>query len=213
MKTGALILVIVGLVTFVFWQQERIAKLRADGAALREQVAQGVLLREENQQLTSLLKSKTDALEAERNELMSLRAQSSKLRQVEGENAQLKSEQQRLASELSLAKDARVATAQQQGMAPVKANASVPAVEPKNFGVVELSEETPTRFDLGDGKECVATTTVLADGNLQVAFSSGSLVEGIPVETKQTSKLTPGVAVATVIDGVDVLFTPTLKTK
>jgi len=211
MKTGALILVVVGLVAFVFWQQERIAKLRAEGVALREQVAQGVSLREENQQLTSLLKSKTDALEAERNELMSLRAQSLRLRQVEGENAQLKSEQQRLASELSLAKDARVATAQQQGIPP--ASASVPAAEPKNFGVVELSEETPTRFDLGGGKECVATTTLLADGNLQVAFSSGSLVEGIPIETKQTSKLTPGVAVATVIDGVDVLFTPTLKTK
>lgn len=212
MKTGALILVIVGLITSVFWQQERIAKLRAEGAALREQVAQGVSLREENQQLTSLLKSKTDALEAERNELMSLRAQSSRLRQVEGENAQLKSEQQRLAGELSLAKDARVATAQ-QGMAPAKTNARVPVAEPKNFGVVELSEETPTRFDLGGGKECMATTTVLADGNLEVAFSSGSLVEGIPVETKRTSKLTPGVEVATVIDGVDVLFTPTLKTK
>lgn len=71
------------------------------------------------------------------------------------------------------------------------------------------------RLDLGQqGKECVVTTTVLDDGQLQMVFTSESKTsDGFAIQTKQTATVLPRRQMVSVIDGVDVALTPTLKTQ
>jgi hypothetical protein len=147
---------------------------------------------------------------------MRLRAQSSRLRDVEQENAQLRMERQRLASQVSQAKQADALSSQQQPKLPtseVKTASLPPGVT--DLGVVELSNRTPMRLDLGEGKECVVTTTVLDDGQLQLAFASESKSpEGLTIQKEHTVTVLPDrQIIISALDGAVVALTPTLKTK
>jgi hypothetical protein len=48
------------------------------------------------------------------------------------------------------------------------AEASDASASAKNLGVVELSDATPSRVDLGAGKECIITPKVISDNALQI---------------------------------------------
>jgi hypothetical protein len=69
------------------------------------------------------------------------------------------------------------------------------------------------RLDLGKGRECMVTTTVLDDGQLQMVFTFESEINGIPIQTKQSATVLPGRQMAKLIDGVEIALTPTLKAK
>jgi len=82
-----------------------------------------------------------------------------------------------------------------------------------DLGVVELSDRTPMRLNLAEGKECILTTTVLDDGQLQMVFTFESQINGIPIQTEQTATVLPGRQIAQIINGVEIALKPTLKNK
>ena len=70
------------------------------------------------------------------------------------------------------------------------------------------------RLDLGEGKECVVTTTVLDDGQLQMVFASESKSpEGLTIQKEHTVTVLPDRQI--IISALDAVLslTPTLKTK
>lgn len=215
LRAGALALILIGAAAFTFWQHQQIKRLMAERAVLHDQVGQAASQRDEIQRLAAQIKATVEGSEADRGELMQLRARSSRLRQVEQENAQLKIERQRLASQVSQAKYADALSDQQQQKLPtsdVKTPSLLPGVT--DLGVVELSDRTPMRLDLGEGKGCVVTTTVLNDGQLQMVFTYESKTsDGFTIQTEQTAMVLPGRQMVSVIDGVEVALTPTLKTE
>jgi hypothetical protein len=216
LRAAALALPLIGAAAFMFWQHQRIERLMADRAALRDQVGQAASERDEIQRLAAQIKTSVQASEADRAELMRLRAQSSRLRQVEQENAQLKIEQQRLANQVSQAKQANGLSEQQLHKLPTS-ETKIPSLPPgvTDLGVVELSNRTPKRLDLGEGKECVVTATVLEDGQLQMVFASESTSpDGLTIQKEHTVTLLPDrQIIISALDGAVLSLTPTLKTK
>ena len=214
LKAGALAAILAGSAAYTFWQHQQNGRLMAERAVLHEQVEQAASHEAEVQRLSAKLNATVERLEADRSELMRLRAQSSKVRQLEQENAQLKIERQRLAREVAQAKQTTVLSDQRQMKLPasdIKAPPTPTGVT--DLGVVELSGQAPNRLDLGEGKECVVNTIVLADGQLQMVFTFESEIDGVPVQTKQTAAALPGRQIGLVINGVEIALTPTLKTK
>src|SRR5438132_1102711 len=210
LKTGVLAAILVGVAAVMFWQQQQIKRLMVECAALHDQFVQIASLRDENQHLATQVKAGVEDSQADRHELMRLRAQSSRLLRLEQENTQLKVERQWLATQ---AQPAASSSEQQQRAPPSDVKADASPAHVTDLGVVELSDHTPMRLDLGAGKECIVTTTVLADGNLQTVFVSESEVDGVPIQTKQTLALSPGKQMACIINGVEITLTPILKTK
>lgn len=49
--------------------------------------------------------------------------------------------------------------------------ADAAAVPGKDLGVVELSDNAPTRVDLGGGKECIITPRVISDNAVQLEMT------------------------------------------
>jgi hypothetical protein len=216
MRAAALALILIGAAALMFWQHQRIERLIAERAVLRDQVRQAASERDEIQRLAEQIRTSVQASEADRRELMRLRAQLSRLRQVEQENAQLKIEHQRLVSQVSQAKQTDAPSEQQQHKLPTS-DPKTPSLPPgvTDLGVVEFSNRTPMRLDLGQGKECVVTTTVLDDGQLQMAFASESKgPDGLTIQQEQTLTVPPDRRIIiSALDGAVISLTPTLKTK
>jgi hypothetical protein len=92
-----------------------------------------------------------------------------------------------------------------------------------DWGVVELSPNTPKHLSLGDGADCTLTTTLSADGNLIIAIRSEGRkttakdnIPGLPVGTPTHLIQTMTVASGTPILGCYVgsklvRFTPKLQ--
>ena len=217
LRAAAFALTLIGAAAFMFWQHQRIERLIADRAVLRDQVGPAASERDEIQRLAAQIKTSVQASEADRGELMRLRAQSSRLRQVELENAQLKIEHARLVSQVSQAKQADALSEQQQQQHKLPTSDTKTPSLPlgvTDLGVVELSNRTPMRLDLGEGKECVVTTTVLDDGQLQMVFTSESKgPDGLTIQKEHTVTVLPDrQIIISALDAV-VSLTPTLKTK
>jgi len=90
---------------------------------------------------------------------------------------------------------------------------SVPAnIVVKDLGAVELSPHTPRHFDLGGGKDCVATSSVRPDGTLQVDLAIISKAANGATE-KQQSRLIckPGTQSAISVGDLMISMTPTVK--
>jgi hypothetical protein len=215
MRAAALALILIGAAALMFWQHQRIGRLIAERAVLRDQVGQAASERDEIQRLAEQIKTSVQASEADRRELMRLRAQLSRLREVEQENAQLKIEHLRLVSQVSQAKQAN-ALSEQQHKLPTS-DTKTPSLPPgvTDLGVVEFSNRTPMRLDLGQGKECVVTTTVLDDGQLQMVFASESKSpDGLTTQEEHTVTVPPDrQIIISALDGAVISLTPTLKTK
>ena len=215
LRAAALALILIGAAALTFWQHQRIERLIAERAVLRDQVRQAASERDEMQRLAEQINTSVQASGADRRELMRLRAQLSRLRQVEQENAQLKIEHLRLVSQVSQAKQAN-ALSEPQHKLPTS-DTETPSLPPgvTDLGVVEFSNRTPMRLDLGQGKECVVTTTVLDDGQLQMAFTSESKgPDGLTIQQEQTLTVPPDrQIIISALDGAVISLTPTLKTK
>ena len=213
-RAGALAFVVIGAVVFAFWQHQQIEGLVAERAVLHDQIRKAASQRDEIQRLSALVKATVESSEADRREVMRLRAQSSKLRQVEQENARLKIEGQRLPSVVAQARQGSALSDQQQKKLPAS-DVNVPSTPTgvTDLGVIELSDTTPTRLELGEGKECVVSAIMLDDGQLQMVFTFESEVDGVPIQTKQTATVHPGRQIAKIIGDVEIALTPTLKPK
>lgn len=213
LKTGALAMVLLVLLGLVVWQHQQIKLLRTKESHLREQLAGATSLREEDERLVQQLKKAGEDSQTARRELMRSRGQLSRLHQVEQENAQLWAERTRMATEATQARPVAAAEEPQPRVVPVEVTPSTSATGLTDLGVVEFSDRVPQRLTLGVGKECIATATALADGNLRMAFTSTSEIDGVPIQSERTLTLPPGKQIAAVIDGMDITLTPTLKAK
>jgi hypothetical protein len=90
------------------------------------------------------------------------------------------------------------------------------------WGVVELSADTPKHISLGDGKDCALSATLLTDGNLEIIIKTTEKLAkeetpagfpiGIPVEETKTITAPAGQQVTGYIGHKLVRFTPQLKT-
>jgi hypothetical protein len=165
-KIVALAVVLVGAAIVAFLQQREIKRLTAEGAALRDEIAQAASLRDENERLATQLKVSADAAPTDQRELMRLRAQSAKLRQLEQENAKLKVERQA---------QKRVGSSEQPQANPgtdVKVTTITPTLTTTDLGMLEFSDGVAARFDLGGGTNCIVTPTAQPDGRvtLQIAM-------------------------------------------
>ena len=85
----------------------------------------------------------------------------------------------------------------------------------KDLGEVELADHTPKRLSLGDGKECVIISTVLANGNLQMDLSVEGKGGDGKIQRLAQSTLTarPGQQCAISVGDTMVSLTPKLKTQ
>ncbi len=213
LSAGALALALIGAVAFNFWQHQQIKRLIAEQAVLRDQIGQAASLRDEVQRLTAQIKANAEGSEADRLELMRLRSQSTRLRQVEQENAQLKTELQRLASQLSQATQADALSQQQKKSLPPEAYSSSLPPGVTDLGTVEFSNGTPMRLDLGAGKNCVLTMTVLTNGLVQMVFASESKgPDGHTIQKESTcTAFLDRMILMTALDDVMIALKPTLK--
>src|SRR3954468_10742609 len=100
LRNATLPVAMMGLAVVIFWQQQRINRLKADATLLREQLAQAAPLQEENDRLAEQLRTATERENADSGELLRLRAQSAMTRRVEQENAQLKLQRDRAAERM-----------------------------------------------------------------------------------------------------------------
>ncbi len=85
----------------------------------------------------------------------------------------------------------------------------------KDLGEVELVNHTQKRFSLGDGKECVIISTVLANGNLQMDLSIEGKGGDGKIQRLEQARLTarPGQQCAISVGDTMVGLTPKLKTQ
>ena len=168
LKIGALVVALLAAAALLLLQQVEIKRLVAENANLRTQLGQMTSLQESNEQLAEQLKAAVETSQASQNELLRLRGQRSRLRQLEQEHTQLKAQRQQLDRQMREAQLA-VASSQQPQVTPaaeVKVTSGIPNVNTTDLGMLELSEGTAARFDLGGGTNCVVTPTALSDGNV-----------------------------------------------
>ncbi len=175
LKTGALIVGVLGMAGLLLWQQQQIKRLVAESADLRNQLNQMTSLQESNTQLAEQLKAAGETSQANLNELMRLRGQGVRLRQLEQENSQLKAQGQQLAQKLREVQSA-AASAAQPTVTPasdVKITTLPPLANETDLGLVEFADGIGIRFDLGGGTNCVVTPKTLSDGNAEMQISVG----------------------------------------
>jgi hypothetical protein len=100
--------------------------------------------------------------------------------------------------------------------ANVRQVSSLPADMPmKDLGEIELTASTQKRVSLGNGKDCMITPTVLADGNLQMDLSVERKGDDGKIQRLAQSRLTarPGQQCAISVGDTMVSLTPRLKTQ
>ena len=72
----------------------------------------------------------------------------------------------------------------------IKAGSGLSKANTTDLGMLELSEGTPTRFDLGGGTNCVVTPTATPDGNATVEIAMGITNADGTVSELGTSRIT-----------------------
>jgi hypothetical protein len=93
-KAVSVAVALLAFVAVIVWQQRRNRHVMADADALRQQVEQVALLRDENQRLAEQLRLASERSRADASELARLRGQAARTRQVEQES-RLKAERER----------------------------------------------------------------------------------------------------------------------
>lgn len=82
-----------------------------------------------------------------------------------------------------------------------------------DLGVLDLSDNEPSRHELSDGRTAVVTAKVLPDGSLDI----GTVIQAPPVDGKRKLLGMPriitksGEPVEVMVDDAGLKFTPTLK--
>jgi uncharacterized protein YydD (DUF2326 family) len=190
LKVGLSSCLLLGIAALLLLQQREIKRRAAESADLRRQLSLMVSLQETNGHLAEQLKAAVEASEANQGELARLRGQAVRLRQVETENAQLKSQTQLVDHQIQ---QAQLAAGSSQPMVvaeAIKAGNEIPNPRTTDLGILELSDGTAIRFDLGGGTNCVVTPTALSDGNNMMQISVGVTNADGTISELGTSRLT-----------------------
>jgi RNA polymerase sigma factor (sigma-70 family) len=139
------------------------------------------------------LEEENNTLRSNQNELLRLRGQGVRLRQLEQENAQLKSQRQQLERQMQRTQSAAVSSKPGEVTAVsevTKVGSGISNANTTDLGMLELSDGTPTRFDLGGGTNCVVTPTALSDGNALMVITVGVTNADGTVSELGTSRIT-----------------------
>jgi hypothetical protein len=190
---GVMLVGVFGLATLFLLQQQKIKHLVAENADLRSQLEQLGSLKDANEHLAEQLKAAAGTLQSNQSELLRLRGQASRLRQLEQDNTQLKAQRQQLEKQMHQAQLAAVSSQPGEVTAVsevIKVGSEISNASITDLGVLELSDGTPTRFDLGGGTNCVVTPTALSDGNVLMQISSGATKADGTVSELGVSRLT-----------------------
>ncbi|MCC6822282.1 MAG: hypothetical protein IT579_16245 [Verrucomicrobia subdivision 3 bacterium] len=177
LKTGAWVIVALGIGALLLLQQLQIKRLVAECAALRTQLNETASLQESNAQLAAQLKAIEETSQADRTELMRLRGQGVRLRQLEQENTQLKAQGKQLTQRLREVQSAAATTAlptvipASDVKVTMKTTTLAPPANETDLGSIEFADGIAVRFDLGGGTNCVVTPKILSDGNAQMQIS------------------------------------------
>lgn len=215
LKTWAMVLLLLGVVSLVLLQRQENQRLMAERAALRQQSEQATSLRAENLRLAEQLKKTTQTFQADQAELIRLRSEISRLRQSEVENFQLKSQGPRLVIHGPQAQP-EITLAIQPKLIPAFSLADhQPATDTTDYGEVDLSANAPVRFDIGTGRDCVITPTLLADGSVHMVIRiEGKSADGKARQLAQSRiNSLPGRQITLLVGGTTIAYTPTLKTQ
>ena len=189
----ALVVVMLGIAALLLVKQQQIKRLQAENADLRTQLSQMGLLQDTNGLLAERLKGAAETSQANQNELLRLRGQVVRLRQLEQENAQLKSQRQQLDRQMQQTQLAAVSSKAEEVTAVsevVKVGNGISNANTTDLGMLELSDGTPTRFDLGGGTNCVVTPTATPDGNATMEITVGVSNADGTISELGTSRLT-----------------------
>jgi len=170
-----------------------------------------------------LLAAAAIALVIQNQAQVKLRAENESLRQQLDQLARLQADNETLSNSLArataaLASSRNVPPAQPPPEPAAKTNApdnAATVANPTDLGVIQLVNQTPSRFDLGEGRTCTLTPTIDADGNynIKVAFESKKMAgQTAQLETTSAEVVTsPGRAVAIEAGGNIIAFTPTVN--
>jgi hypothetical protein len=163
------------MIALLWVEQQQIRSLAAENAVLRGQLSQLASLQDTNSFLAERLKAAVETSQANQNELLRLRGQATRLRQLEQENTRLKTQHQQLEGQVQQAQLAAVSSEPPQATpaAGAKVAGGNPGLNATDLGVLELTEGTAARFDLGGGTNCVVTPTTLPDGNATMEIKLG----------------------------------------
>jgi multidrug efflux pump subunit AcrA (membrane-fusion protein) len=191
-KVVAWVVIVTSIAALVLVKQQQIRGLMAENAALRAELSQMTFLQDTNARLAEQLKATAETSQANQNELLRLRGQGSRLRQLEQENTQLKAQRQQFDRQMQQAQLAVVSSEQPQltPASDVKVTSGNPNLNTTDLGMLELSDGTATRFDLGGGTNCVVTPTALSDGNAAMEIKVGVTNADGTVSELGTSRLT-----------------------
>src|ERR1700690_877502 len=173
--SGILLAILVAAAAVLVMQQQAQVGLRQENESLRQQLDQLARLQADNEQLSNRLAQATAAAEAQTTELLKLRNEAGMLRKQSSEIAALQSKNQQLNAALASSRNAQL-----EKTPPVPApriSTPDPPTTPASLtdlGVIQLINQTPSRFDLGGGRTCTLTPTIDADGNydIKVVFES-----------------------------------------
>ena len=194
LRIGALVVALLAVAALLLLQRVEIERQVAENADLRaQQLSQLVSLQDTNGRLAERLKAAVETSQANQNELMRLRGQAVRMRQLEQENAQSKSQRQQLDRQLQQTQLAAVSSKPGEVTAVsevIKVGSGISNANTIDLGMLELSDGTPTRFNLGGGMNCVVTPTATPDGNATMEITVGVTNADGTVTELGTSRIT-----------------------
>jgi hypothetical protein len=193
LKVAALVVLLLGVAALLVLQQQQIRRLQAENADLLTQLGQMASLQDANGRLAEQLKAAVETSQTNQNELLRLRSQGLRLRQLEQENAQLKSQRQQLDRQMQQTQLAAVSSKPGEVTAVsevIKVGSGISNANTTDLGMLELSDGTATRFDLGGGTNCVVTPTATPEGNATMEITVGVTNADGTVSELGTSRIT-----------------------
>jgi hypothetical protein len=190
--------------------------LRAENESLRQQLDQLARLQADNEALSNRLAQAAAATDAQTTELLKLRNEVGMLRQQNTTIADLQKRNQQLNTALAASRN--VPTAQpppEPAPKPIATDLAAMPANPIDLGAIQLVNQTPSRFELGEGRTCTLTPTIEPDGNyhIKVIFESETMAGQTPqTETTKAEIITaPGRTVTLEAGGNTIAFTPTVN--
>jgi len=212
LKVAAAGILLAAAVIALVIQNQAQARLRAENESLRQHLDQLARLQADNEALSNRLARAADAADAQTTELLKLRNEVGMLRQQNTTIADLQKRNQQLNTALAASRNVPTAQPPQPAPkpnAPDNAPAADAAANGPDLGAVQLVNQTPSQFDLGDGRTCTLTPTIGADGNynIKVVFDSQK-PNGEMVQTKGEIVTAPGRAVRISVGDSSIGFSP-----
>jgi myosin heavy subunit len=213
--SGILIVLLVAAAAALMMQQQAQVKLRQENESLRQQLDQLARLQADNEHLSNSLAQAKAAAEGQTTELLKLRNEVGMLHKQTGEIADLQKKNQQLSATLASSRNLQLAKTPQETTPKINApdNAAAAINTAPDLGAIQLSNQTPSRFDLGGGKDCVLTSTIDADGNYDIKVVFESQKTDGQTEHLGTGEIitSPGRAVRLKVGDNSVGFTPTVN--